>query len=217
MVNLNAFLLLYLLPAEGCRQRLGFRPGKILSVPGGPGRSVGGVHLRLHDARNASLTLLPGYGEWEGARGFWTSSSDPSMALRYRLSGSSGRATYLFELGAREGVFLRIAPGIRFPVKKSIPFLDCRGGTVHARCDMGTGFSMASVEVRWPGSLAGLLASAPRLVALAYASSTVSAKEVVPGTVFNYIPGTVLGQDMREVRSRRVCQDVRSSLDCLKR
>ena len=203
MVNQNAFLLLYLLPVEGCRQRLGFRRGRILSFPGTPGRSLGGLHLLLHDSRTASLTLLPGYGEWEAERGFWTTSSEPPMPLRYKLSETGGHRTYLFELSSREGVFLRLSPGIRFPVKKSIPFLDSRGGIVHARCDLGQGFSMTTVDVRWPSSLAGLFSAAPKILALSYASSTVSAKEIVVGKVFDYIPGAVLGQDMREIRSRR--------------
>ena len=93
---------------------------------------------------------------------------------------------------------------MEFPVKKSIPFLDSRGGIVHARCDLGQGFSMANVDVRWPGSLAGLFSASPRLLAISYASSTVSAKEIVAGKVFDFIPGAVLGQDMREIRSRRV-------------
>lgn len=206
MVNQNAFLLLYLLPVEGCRQRLGFRRGRILSFPGAPGRSLGGIHILLHDGRTASLRLLPGYGEWEGARGFWTASTEPSLPLRYKMTEGEGHREYIFELSSREGVFLRLSPGLRFPVKKSIPFLDSRGGIVHARCDLGQGFSMTSVEVRWPGSIAGLFSGSPRLLALAYASSTVSAKEIVAGKVFDYIPGAVLGQDMREIRSRRVGQ-----------
>ncbi len=204
MVNQNAFLLLYLLPVEGCRQRLGFRRGRILPFPGTPGRSLGGIHLLLHDARTATLTLLPGYGEWEGVRGFWTTSAEPPLPLRYRMVEGGGRRTYLFERSSREGVFLRLSPGWRFPVKKSIPFLDSRGGIVHARCDLGQGFSMVDADVRWPGSLAGLFSSSTRLLALAYASSTVSAKEIVAGKVFDFIPGAVLGQDMREIRSRRV-------------
>ncbi|MDA8113002.1 MAG: hypothetical protein M0T83_11175 [Nitrospiraceae bacterium] len=201
-MNQNAFLLLYLLPIEGCRQRLGFRPGKILPVPGSSSRTLGGIHILLQDNKKALITLLPGYGEWNGARGFWTSSAEPSLPLRYRLVREGHRNVYLFEQTAREGVFLTLSTGFRLPVRKSIPFLDCRGGMVTARIDLGTFFSVVSVHVSWPGSLAGLLNASPKVVGFAYASATVTVRPVVTEKVYDYVPGAVLGGDMREVQTR---------------
>jgi hypothetical protein len=201
-VNQNAFLLLYLLPAEGCRQRLGFRPGKILGVPGNPSRSLGGIHILLQDSKKALMTLLPGYGEWNGAKGFWTTSAEPPLPLRYRLANDGRRKVYLFEQTMREGVFLTLSTGFRLPVKKSIPFLDCRGGMVTARIDLGSLFSIVSIHVHWPGSLAGLMNASPKVVGLAYASATVAVRPVVTQTVYDYVPGAVLGGDMREIQTR---------------
>ncbi|MCL5285117.1 MAG: hypothetical protein M1313_05095 [Nitrospirae bacterium] len=201
-MNQNAFLLLYLLPIEGCRQRLGFRSGRILAVPGSSSRSLGGIHILLQDSKKALMTLLPGYGEWNGARGFWTTSSEPSLPLRYRLVREGHRNVYLFEQSVQEGVFLTISTGFRLPVRKSIPFLDCRGGMVTARNDLGNFFSVVSVQATWPGSLAGLLNASQKVVGFAYASATVTVRPVVTEKVYDYVPGAVLGGDMREVQTR---------------
>ncbi len=203
-MNQNAFLLLYLLPVEGCRQRLGLRQGKVLSVPGNSSRSLGGVHILLQDSKKALLTLLPGYGEWNGVRGFWTSSIEPPLPLRYRLNRNGHRNEYRFEQNSRDGVFLTLTPGFKFPVRKSISFLDMRGGVVTSRIDLGSNFSVLSIQSCWPGVLAGLLNSSPRVFGVGYASSTVTIRPVVSEKVYDYVPGAVLGGDMREVQTRPV-------------
>lgn len=203
-VNQNAFLLLYLLPVEGCRQRLGFRHGKILSVPGNPSRTLGGVHILLHDNRKASMTLLVGYGEWNDVRGFWTTSIEPAIELRYRIHKKGNRNIYLFEQMAREGTILTLSPGLKIPIKKSIPFLDCRGGMVSSRMDLGSFFSVVSIDAQWPGAFAGIMNASSRVVGFAYASSTVSIRPVVTEKVFDYVPGAVLGGDMRKIQTRPV-------------
>ncbi len=148
------------------------------------------------------MTLLPGYGEWNGARGFWTTSAEPPLQLRYRLAMDGRRKVYLFEQTSREGVFLTLSTGFRLPVRKSIPFLDCRGGSVTARIDLGSLFSIVSVHAHWPGSMAGLLNASPKVVGLAYASATVTVRPVVTQPVYDYVPGAVLGGDMREIQMR---------------
>jgi len=203
-LNQNAFLLLFLLPADRCRQRLGFRTGKIICVPGSSTRTLGGVHILLIDSKKAILTFLPGYGEWEGERGFWTSSGEPPLELRYKLVKENKRKVYMFELTSREGVFLTIRPGVPLPFRKTIPFLDYRNGVVSSRSDLGSFFSMVSVHVRWPASLSGILTSSTRVLACGYVSSTVTVFQVVPRKAFEYLSGTVLNGDMREIRSRPV-------------
>lgn len=203
-MNQNAFLLLYLLPVDKCRQCLGFRSGKILPVPGSSSRTLGGVHILLQDSKVALLTLLPGYGEWEGARGFWTTSCDRPVGLRYRLLKEGGRSVYLFELTSREGVFLTLRPGMQLPFQKVIPFLDYRNGMVSSRRDLGSFFSMVSLHVRWPGAISSLLTPSVRILSLGYASSTVAVRPVVARKDFEYLPGTVLSGDMREIRSQSI-------------
>ena len=203
-LNQNAFLLLFLLPVDKCRKRLGFKSGQILSVPGNSTRTLGGVHILLLDNRRAILTLLSGYGEWEGERGFWTSSCEAPIEMRYRFSQENRRKVYEFEITSREGIFLTLRPGMQFPVRKAIPFLDYRNGIVSSRSDLGSSFSMVSVRVLWPASLSGLLTPSTRVLSCSYASSTVTVFQVVPRKAFEYLSGTVLSGDMREIRSRPV-------------
>ena len=203
----SAFLLIYLLSPEICRQVLGFRSGQIVTVPGNSARTFGGLHIRLVDNKKALMTVLPGYGEWEGEKGFWTTSAISPKELRYRTARDRGRAVYSFESSPREGVFLTLRPGIAFPIRKTIHFLDYRNGLVSRRSDLGSFFSMVSVQVQWPKNLSELFSPATRVIGCGYASSTVTVRAIVKRNAFDYVQGTVLSGDMREVRHQNVLDE----------
>ncbi len=176
--GIDSFLFLYALQLPQSSLVCGSREMRPVSIF--PHRTLGGIHISLTGFRKGTLSLLSGYYECDGVKGFLEAPSDLRDTLSIREILPSGG--WIFE--GEGSLFPRggcIEARVRatLPMRKTFNFMDVRHGVVYFRQDAGAMLSLLSVSGTWSLRIQKVLGTGWKVATMGYRSSAVRADQVL--------------------------------------